>query len=59
MTSILIELINCRGVRNRNKRADIFHKAKEKHIDILCLQKTHITPDDLNMVKEDWNVIFI
>ena len=58
MTSILIESINCRGARNRKKRTDIFYKAKDEHINILCLQETHLTLDDLNMVKEDWNVTF-
>ena len=56
MTSITIESINCRGVRNRLKRTDIFNKAKTEQVNILCLQETHITPEDLNMIKDDWNV---
>ena len=45
-------------MRNREKRADIFHKAKEEHINILCLQEKHITNDDINTIKEDCSVTF-
>ena len=58
MTSIKIESINCRGIRNREKRVDIFNKAREQHIHILCLQETHITMEDLNTIKDDWSVTF-
>ena len=58
MTSIIIESINCRGARNRVKRTDIFDKAKKEHVNILCLQETHIIPEDINMIKDDWNVEF-
>ena len=58
MTSIKIESINCRGIRNKGKRVDIFNKAREEHIHILCLQETHITAKDLNTIKNEWNVTF-
>ena len=34
MAKVLIESINCRGLRDREKRLDIFHKAQEEHINI-------------------------
>ena len=58
MTSLIIESINCRGIRDRKKRTDIFLKAKEDHINILCLQETHLKKEDLNTIVEDWNVQF-
>ena len=58
MTSIKIDSINCRGIRQREKRIDIFNKAREEHLSILCLQETHIKSEDLNMLRDDWNVNF-
>ena len=58
MTSIKIESINCRGIRNKGKRVDIFNKAREDNIHILCLQETHITERDINIIKNEWNVTF-
>ena len=58
MTSIKIESINCRGIRQREKRIDIFNKAIEDHLSILCLQETHIKPEDLNILRDEWNVNF-
>ena len=58
MTSIKIETLNCRGIRDNLKRADIFLKAREDHVNILCLQETHIMGDDLNTIRNDWNVEF-
>ena len=56
METIQIESINCRGLRDRNKRLDILEKAKEVKINILCLQETHIIDTDINQLKQDWNI---
>ena len=58
MATISIESINCRGLRDHKKRIDFFSKAKEKHINILCLQETHIINNDLETLKEEWNINF-
>ena len=59
MTTILIDSINCRGIRDKIKRADILLKAREEHINILCLQETHMKPEDTETIKKDWNIDFI
>ena len=58
MATTTIESINCRGLRDPKKRADFFMKAKEEHVDVLCLQETHLKIDDLTTIKDEWNVNF-
>ena len=50
-----ISTLNVRGIRNKDKRRSVFLWAKEKNIDILCLQETHITEEIVNSVNKDWN----
>ena len=59
MDSIIIESINCRGLRNKQKRNDIFNKAVKEKVNILCLQETHLIDEDLNTLKNEWNVHYI
>ena len=59
MTTVRIESINCRGLRDRVKRADILLRAKEQNINILCLQETHLKSEDMNTIKKDLNIEFI
>ena len=56
MTSIKINSHNCRGIRDKKKRADIFLKAKEEGVNILCLQETHLKLEDLDTIRNEWNV---
>ena len=58
MTTILIDSINCRGIIDKVKRANILLKAKAEHINILCLQETHLKAEDTEMIKKDWNINF-
>ena len=46
-------------MRDRAERNDIFDRAARDHIDIRCLQETHITEKDHNTLKLDWNVRYI
>ena len=55
---ILVESINCRGLRDKIKRNNFFDKAIKDKINILCLQETHIVKEDLNLLKQEWNVVF-
>ena len=55
MAKVLIESMNCSGLRDKEKRLDIFHKAQEDHINILCLQETHLKTEDLKNINDDWN----
>ena len=59
MDSIIIESINCRGLRNKQKRNDIFNKAVKERVNILCLQETHLIDEDINTLKNEWNVHYI
>ena len=54
-----IESLNGRGLRDKNKRCDIFDKARMRHTDILLLQETHWTEIDYTDIKEDWNIELI
>ena len=45
MFKLRLATLNVRGIRNKNKRRSIFQWARDKQIDILCLQETHITND--------------
>ena len=58
MAMININSINCRGIRDKNKRLDMFNKAKEEKVNILCLQETHIIPEDIKLLREEWNANF-
>ena len=57
--TISINSINCRGLRGYLKRCDILLKAKEEEINILCLQETHLTLEDLNSLRKTWNVTYL
>ena len=58
MTTILIESVNCRGLRNFRKRSDIFLKAQENRVNILCLQETHLVDADKAKLRDEWNINF-
>ena len=59
MEMIQIESINCRGLRDKMKRLDIFDRAQKDKIKLLCLQETHIIENDLNTLKLEWNIEFV
>ena len=44
---------NVRGLRDNQKRREVFLKYKDV-CDILCLQETHCTNEDLNMWQNEW-----
>ena len=50
------ESLNARGLRDENKRCDIFDKVKPRQTDILLLQETHWTIDNYTALKENWNI---
>ena len=59
MSILQIESINCRGLREKRKRLDIFEKAQKESVNILCLQETHLTSEDQQMLKSEWNATHI
>ena len=44
---------NTRGLRQYFKRFDYF---KNLNSDIICLQETHLTAKDINMLSKEWNI---
>ena len=59
MSSLTIESLNCRGLRDLKKRMDILDDFKSRKINIIHLQETHLTHADLPFLKKIWNCIFI
>ena len=43
---------NCRGLRDNQKRYDVFNYLKDTNADIICLQDTHLTKLDSQEVKK-------
>ena len=54
--NLRLESLNCRGLRDKTKRADIFERIKDRKTDIILLQETHLTENDYTELKEDWNI---
>ena len=42
---------NCQGLRDRTKRLDVLNYFFQLNPNIICLQDTHLTPDDENQLK--------
>ena len=53
--SIKVLSANCQGLRNVEKRMDVLSYFKEKNANIVCLEDTHLTEDDIKTVKDLWN----
>ena len=56
---ITILSANCQGLRNMKKRIDVLNYYKERNIDILCLQDTHLLDSDEKEIKNIWDGNFI
>ena len=52
--SIRINCFNCRGLRNSNKRANIFTWLKQNYHGITFLQETHSAQTDSNKWQQEW-----
>ena len=50
-----IASVNVRGINQRPKRLALFQWAKEKQIDILCLQETFCTSTSIPILNSDWS----
>ena len=46
--------VNCRGMQDRNKNADVIEYLKKIKSNIYCLQDTHWTDKDYNYLKTIW-----
>ena len=52
--SIRINSFNCRGIRNANKRANIFTWLKNNYFGITFLQETHSAIMDYKKWQQEW-----
>ena len=59
MTTLRIESLNCRGIRDKLKQTDVLDRACSRKVNILCLQETHLIGKDLYCLKADWNVKYL
>lgn len=46
--------MNIHGLRNKIKRKTLFHKLKRDHYDIVCLQETYITKNEVEQWEREW-----
>ena len=51
---IKVVTMNCRGLQDISKRRDVFNFLKKKGYSILCLQDTHFSGKDQNIVRAQW-----
>ena len=54
---IKINSFNCRGLRNKNKRQNIFNWLKSNYMGITFLQETHSSPLDEKKWEKEWGGI--
>ena len=54
MSNICILSANCQGLGDRLKRKDVFSYLRDKQYGIFCLQDTHFTSDQENIIRNEW-----
>ena len=54
MGDLLFALMNARGLKQNMKRLAMFSYFKQQHYDIICLQETHLTKQDIPIWEEQW-----
>lgn len=45
---------NCRGLKNMQKRRDLFHHIRSKKYNLACLQDVHIDKSLFQYIKAEW-----
>ena len=53
--TLKIITINTRWIVNNTKRRSLFYFLKKEKFDIICLQETHITNNNVDLWKKQWN----
>ena len=53
--SFKVVSMNVRGLRNARKRRILFHNFKKEKYDIICLQETYLTKDDVSLIEKEWS----
>ena len=54
MSTVKISSLNCRGLRDTQKRKDLFKFLREKKSSIFCLQDTHLLDSDNTLIHSQW-----
>ena len=54
MDNLNIISFNCRGINNSGKRKKVFQYLKKKKANIYCLQDTHFTSEQEQLIKQEW-----
>ena len=52
--NLVVLSANCQGLQTLEKRRDVLSFFKDKNINIVCLQDTHLCEKDISEVKEVW-----
>ncbi len=55
MADIQVATLNVRGINEQSKRQTLFHWLDERIFDIICLQETFITKENIDQVAKDWS----
>ena len=50
--------LNVQGLRNKKRRQALFRSFKLKNIDVIALQETHLTENETDIIRSEWNGIF-
>ena len=56
-SSIVISSMNCRGLKNKQKKIDVLDYLKNTDSNIICLQDTHWISEDSRHIRSIWNNI--
>ena len=54
MENVRILTWNCRGLRNKKKRSCILRLLKKNRYDIIALQKTYLTEEEISLIQNQW-----
>ena len=54
MDKLRIVSLNVRGMKNKTKRKSLLLHFKNNKYDIICLQESHLTTSDVNLLKREW-----
>ena len=54
MGDLVLFSLNVRGIQEEKKRKELFNWLKLKKLDIICLQETYSTPEDVKKWKLQW-----
>ena len=54
MGDLVLATVNAIGLKQNMKRLAMFPYFKQQHYDIICLQETHLTKQDIPIWEKQW-----